>query len=238
MIKFFRKIRYNLMEQNKTAKYLKYAIGEIVLVVIGILIALQINNWNENRKSDIFENEILTQIRANLIKDKSVLADYINNAELATASIDKILAEDMPLKVNDSVKYWLANVVRFDRYRPLTNAYEVLKSQGIDKVSNKQLQFLLGMYYDDQSVEANIASHDLEIMFLTDWLPILKKNIVHQKFGVMLQLQDYSELKVGGEIRNLLILNRDNWSGSDNTLKKTLALIEQILTIINQELDD
>ena len=95
MIKFFRKIRYNLMEQNKTAKYLKYAIGEIILVVIGILIALQINNWNENRKSDIFENEILTQIRANLIKDKSVLADYINNAELATASIDKILAEDI-----------------------------------------------------------------------------------------------------------------------------------------------
>jgi hypothetical protein len=47
MIKFFRKIRYGLMNQNKTTKYLKYAIGEIVLVVIGILIALQINNWNE-----------------------------------------------------------------------------------------------------------------------------------------------------------------------------------------------
>ncbi|NNC44454.1 MAG: hypothetical protein HKN99_01055 [Winogradskyella sp.] len=50
MIKFFRKIRYNLMEQNKTGKYFKYAIGEIILVVIGILIALQINNWNEQRK--------------------------------------------------------------------------------------------------------------------------------------------------------------------------------------------
>ena len=50
MIKFFRKIRYDLMEKNKTGKYLKYAIGEIVLVVIGILIALQINNWNERVK--------------------------------------------------------------------------------------------------------------------------------------------------------------------------------------------
>ena len=46
MINFFRKIRYNLIEQNKTGKYLKYAIGEIVLVAIGILIALSINNWN------------------------------------------------------------------------------------------------------------------------------------------------------------------------------------------------
>ena len=60
MIKFFRKIRYNLMSENKTGKpawpagrYLKYAIGEIVLVVIGILIALQINNWNEEEKKEI-----------------------------------------------------------------------------------------------------------------------------------------------------------------------------------------
>ena len=49
MIKFFRKISYDPMEKNKTGKYLKYTIGEIVLVVIGILIALGINNWNENR---------------------------------------------------------------------------------------------------------------------------------------------------------------------------------------------
>ena len=50
MIKIFRRIRYDLMEKNKTGKYFKYAIGEIILVVIGILIALQINNWNEARK--------------------------------------------------------------------------------------------------------------------------------------------------------------------------------------------
>ena len=55
MIKFFRKIRYDLMEKNKTGKYLKYAIGEIILVVIGILIALQINNWNEDRKRRAIE---------------------------------------------------------------------------------------------------------------------------------------------------------------------------------------
>jgi len=53
MIKFFRKIRYDLMGKNKTGKYLKYAIGEIILVVIGILIALQINNWNESKKYNV-----------------------------------------------------------------------------------------------------------------------------------------------------------------------------------------
>ena len=238
MIKFFRHIRQNLIMENKTPKYFKYAIGEIILVVIGILIALQINNWNENRKSDIFENEILTQIRANLIKDQLVLKKFITNAENAGTSTDKILAEDLSLKVNDSIKFWLGEIVRFDRYRALSNAYEVLKSQGLDKVSNKQLQFLLGMYYDDQSVAARTACHDLEIMFINDWIPILKKNIIHQKFGKIVELQDYSELKTSGEIRNLLILNRDNWSGSNETLRDTYSLIDKILEIINTELND
>ena len=51
MIKFFRKIRQQMINENKTSNFLKYAIGEIVFVVIGILIALQINTWNENRKA-------------------------------------------------------------------------------------------------------------------------------------------------------------------------------------------
>ena len=62
MIKFFRNIRKDLMEKNKTSRYIKYAIGEIILVVIGILIALQINNWNENRKLKAIELNLLSDI--------------------------------------------------------------------------------------------------------------------------------------------------------------------------------
>jgi hypothetical protein len=80
MIKFFRKIRYDLMEKNKTGKYLKYAIGEIVLVVIGILIALQINNWNESRKENFKEREILSYTIENLKSDSLSLVKLIDNA--------------------------------------------------------------------------------------------------------------------------------------------------------------
>ena len=52
MINFFRKIRKQLADDNKPLKYMRYAIGEIILVVVGILIALSINNWNENRKTN------------------------------------------------------------------------------------------------------------------------------------------------------------------------------------------
>lgn len=63
MIKFFRRIRQRLLSENKISKYLIYAIGEIVLVVIGILIALQINNWNEERKSSIAESQALLALK-------------------------------------------------------------------------------------------------------------------------------------------------------------------------------
>ena len=69
MIKFFRHIRYNLMNQNKTAKYIKYAIGEIILVVIGILIAVQINNWNTDRLEKIEVANFLEQIETELESD-------------------------------------------------------------------------------------------------------------------------------------------------------------------------
>ena len=77
MIKFFRKIRYNYMEQNKTGKYLKYAIGEIALVVIGILIALQINNWNETRKEADKLNQVYERILLDVENDLNELTENL-----------------------------------------------------------------------------------------------------------------------------------------------------------------
>ncbi len=80
MIKFFRKIRQNLLSEGKTGKYLKYAVGEIVLVVIGILIALQVNNWNEIKKSKSESNRLLIDLKSELEEDienfKSLQTEY------------------------------------------------------------------------------------------------------------------------------------------------------------------
>ena len=76
MIKFFRQIRQNLLSEGKTGKYFKYAIGEIILVVIGILIALQINSWNDDRKAKIVENNFFANILLDLEKDDEKLKYY------------------------------------------------------------------------------------------------------------------------------------------------------------------
>jgi Family of unknown function (DUF6090) len=69
MIKFFRKIRQNMIKENKASKYLLYAIGEIMLVVIGILIALGVNNWNQEKKDNHLGEDYLFRIHRDLVQD-------------------------------------------------------------------------------------------------------------------------------------------------------------------------
>lgn len=87
MIKFFRHIRKDLMETGKTGKYFKYALGEIVLVVIGILIALQINNWNENRKAYIKSKNYLSEIVSDLQIDTL-------RFKVAISTLDRLIQDE------------------------------------------------------------------------------------------------------------------------------------------------
>ena len=90
MIKFFRKIRQNLLTENKFSKYLLYAIGEIVLVVIGILIALQINSWNQNQNDRDIERDYLLNLKEDLMFDTTWTKGYVlNRYEAKIQSLEK-----------------------------------------------------------------------------------------------------------------------------------------------------
>ena len=93
MLKFFRKIRYNLMEQNKTGKYLKYAVGEIILVMIGILLALQVNNWNQQRIAMQKEQLLLEALHDEFVENKAQFEMVIAAHELAMASTQYVIAQ-------------------------------------------------------------------------------------------------------------------------------------------------
>ena len=121
MIKFFRHIRQQLVMENKTGRYLKYAIGEIVLVVIGILIALQINNWNENLKKVRQEQETLSNLKQDFEYNRnellSVLKSNSENIKSAITVLNKTgsrYSEDFDLDpilgdVTSSVYYYPKN---------------------------------------------------------------------------------------------------------------------------------
>ena len=91
MVKIFRNIRQKLAAENNVAKYLRYAIGEIILVVIGILIALQVNNWNENRKSEVKFNAVLEQIYTIVDQDVQEMNLTENTLRQKNSIIDSLM---------------------------------------------------------------------------------------------------------------------------------------------------
>ena len=96
MIKFFREIRQNLIIENKSTKYFKYAVGEIILILVDILIAAQINNWNEHKKRNQEETTILKSLHENLI-----LAKYQSEALIIRErGIKKILINVLGIQLN------------------------------------------------------------------------------------------------------------------------------------------
>ena len=110
MIKLFRNIRKTLINEGKTTNYLKYAIGEIVLVVIGILIALQVNNWNENRKQNIQKNILIQSIVSDLKMDTLMI-----NQTLTILRNDSTEVFDFIKRMSDS-DVTLDTLIQIARY--------------------------------------------------------------------------------------------------------------------------
>ncbi len=107
MIKFFRKIRQQLLTENKFSKYLLYAIGEIMLVVIGILIALQINNWKEEQKEKKLSKDIIQNLYTDFIRNKSSIHRTINLLEgtkKASRNVAYFIDNGFLTSIEDSLK--------------------------------------------------------------------------------------------------------------------------------------
>ncbi len=101
MIKLFRKIRMQLTFDNKSGKYIKYAIGEIVLVVIGILIALQINNWNNIRNEEGRIKEYANALILDLEEDIAMVNVILRHAQKITNRIDSLSQYVQNKKIQD-----------------------------------------------------------------------------------------------------------------------------------------
>ena len=149
MFKFFRNIRQSLLMKDKITKYYKYAFGEIVLVVIGILIALSINNWNEARKNRI-EQLILIN---NIIEDLRLDSIHINKS-LSEVGNQKRLVDDLISKSLDNKKqlnYQLIGLLRFSSdFRPISQRNHSVSVSNLDDEFIREL--LQGYFIEEDKV--------------------------------------------------------------------------------------
>ena len=183
MIKFFRHIRQKMIKDNKVTKYLLYAIGEILLVVIGILIALQINNSNEIKKSREFELKMLHEVRNELIRDTLYFNMIKKRAEVSFkgGKVMLRLYGDKETNTDTILKYGRMMSMSF-QYIYHKGAYEAIKSTGIDKISNDSIRFLLTDMYDfrmprtENFIELNKSEglSSIEVMRLLTNLNVIK----------------------------------------------------------------
>jgi hypothetical protein len=166
MIKFFRKIRQSLLSEGKTGKYLKYAIGEIVLVVIGILIALQINNWNDQRKLKQQEQTYYCKISEDLKTD----IENINRA-LVSLKERKITAKRFLtnlLKIQEDKTILLEDylgAIRSYDYIPTKAAIIDITSSGkLENLKNSALKNEILNHYSEQDYAITvIEKNDAQI---------------------------------------------------------------------------
>ncbi|TFG76217.1 MAG: hypothetical protein E4H26_04885 [Flavobacteriales bacterium] len=163
MIQFFRKIRQNMIQDNKVSKYLLYALGEIVLVVIGILIALQINNWNEGRKAGIQEANFFADLMGDLEKDEAKL-DYLDHFHLKRIEyLDTLLTYVRNPKITMGIEkfgMYVEPLYRIDVASNYNTTFESAKTSGaFNNFKSKELIRDLTQYYSDFSnLESVITS--------------------------------------------------------------------------------
>ncbi len=188
MIKFLRKIRQNLLSEGKTGKYLKYAIGEIVLVVIGILIALSINNWNQNRLNSIEEQRILTAISEELqlssflfgrgknLQENKILAAKNLLKEIQVRK-EKPNLESLDSDIDILTKRWLSGTP--------TSVYDALIGSGeLKLISSEKLRNELAQLKSDQ--EFLQLFEEIQLRFEDEQLsPFLNKNINRSAIRLM-----------------------------------------------------
>ena len=165
MIKFFQKIRRKLVFENKTNRYFTYAIGEIFLVVIGILIALQINNWNEARKASLLEIEYLKRLISENKEDVILFNQKIKGLKRGIAAIEAFskalksgsLSDSLLiLKANDYLKYGSIYPV----FTSSTSTFSELSATG-------NLQIIKNIKMRDQ-----IVNHYTKHKVIADWIQV------------------------------------------------------------------
>ncbi|MCK8481267.1 DUF6090 family protein [Psychroserpens algicola] len=245
MIKFFRKIRLNLLSKGNTSKYFKYAIGEIILVVIGILIALQINNWNESKKEQAQLNGYLKNISKNIksdIKNLTMIKNFRDSSRLGSKEFLKLT--ESPQLIAEDLHYFTSTYLfkynsLFDVYfKSDKSGFEALKNSGyLNKIQETELETKIYNYYN---IVAEIGEEEKSLNNFIEEMEydMFKSGIVLQYINVLKAINKQpteAHLKKAHELMNFPAFKGANFRVS--RLKKIMSSYENAIDAASETVD-
>ena len=245
MLRFFRTLRQRLLTEKKFGKYLLYAVGEILLIVVGILIAFYLDNINAEKQARETETELLSELKSNLVSNIKILertleseSQYLSYNQMILDYLDHRKPYNEELESAFGVYFWTVTT------NPVTGGYEFLKSKGIDLITDDSLRNRISFIFENEFL---ILKNENEV-----WSNNLQQNIsypYHVKHfrryfatdsnNVELELAkpfDYISLLEDEEFKsiNTEIISNRKWN--INSLQKLIGEIEGLIVQIDAEL--
>jgi len=237
MLKFFRKIRQHLLTESKFGKYMLYAMGEIVLVVIGILIALQINNWNDARKLEDRELVLLEELKLNLETNQANLERDIGLQIEGARHIDSLLNYlDHQLPYDPS----FSRHIQKGDFAPdvilTSSAFETLKSSGLELIRSDSLRRQIIELFEVTYPYLMQETRRLEDQV---WpavvVPMLQKYLRSNAEDIPIPV-DYNEMLNDKEFANMWSRRRMMRNGSTRQKQRAVKKTNEVIQALDREL--
>lgn len=241
------------MSENKTGKYLKYAIGEILLVVIGILIALQINNWNEARKERAQELHYLKNIKTDLKLNIAHLDNYITTREKAIKSANTIIEhyEGKPIDDLEVFNIHTVNIYTWQKFTQINNTFqELINSGNLALISNDSIKGTLlnmeSLYNTMKNEEAHFR-YDAEVLLyepqynMMDMNPIVQNYMYQVSDGAMGERRELSKIQFGEMLKdtkqkNGFVMAVYEFTVMNQQFRQMKAMCEDLIVLIDNEI--
>ena len=247
MIHFFRKIRRHLLSENKFSKYIIYAFGEIILVMIGILLAFQVNSWQDRRTRAKKEMSYLKDIRLNLNDDLETIDEVVEFNERKNILTDSMFYtlgnQTNPEVYMPIVLRYMYTLTNYDIFEPNRIAFDnMVAAENVDLISNGGLRTKLSQYYKREFNTTTQESVKQRSRQLGDYVAIaafnkqsLKSLVNHDS-----NLRDVSEVKIHEDpkVYSILFNMLMTTQAQNETLIGVQLVIRELITLIDKEIDN
>ncbi|GAB2487440.1 DUF6090 family protein [Algoriphagus taiwanensis] len=241
MISFLRKVRMKLLGNGRFSQYLLYALGEIFLVVIGILIALQINTWNENRKQRIYELKMLKELSNTLQKDKRYLSSLVTRLDQKEKSVNRLLEiRETGFENLDTIGRYFQSLRTEILFQYNSGPYESIKAGGIDKISKDSIRTAMEDLYEfliprtEKILDKLEASNEQEEALMEKLTT--REILVRNSTKIIQRVVSDPKIIYQDEFLHLLQLNKSNTYVSRSRIEAILPGMSKLDSMIQLEL--